>query len=136
LRALFLDSSGWFASFTPREFGHESAAKQYAVAVNDGARLLTTSMVVAEMHALVLRRGGTRLAQEFLDSALNPDALHVVHPDAELVSAAVSNWVRRYADKSFSLCDAVSFEVMRRERVQHALTLDHHFAIAGFEILS
>ena len=31
--------------------------------------------------------------------------------------------------------NAVSFEVMRRERITHALTFDRHFSLAGYEIL-
>jgi predicted nucleic acid-binding protein len=33
------------------------------------------------------------------------------------------------------LCDAVSFEVMRRERITSALATDRHFAVAGFDIV-
>lgn len=38
-------------------------------------------------------------------------------------------------NKRFSLCDAISFELMQRERLVKALTFDQHFATAGFEIL-
>ena len=31
--------------------------------------------------------------------------------------------------------DAVSFEVMRRNRLTHAFAFDRHFEIAGFELL-
>jgi len=53
-----------------------------------------------------------------------------------LEQAAVESWMRPRVDQGFSLCDAVSFEVMQRERVKRALTFDRHFAAAGFEILS
>ena len=41
----------------------------------------------------------------------------------------------RFSDQAFSLVDAVSFEVMRRNKVTHAFAFDRHFAIAGFELL-
>ena len=46
--------------------------------------------------------------------------------------------LRRYkqaADKSWSLTDCASFQVMEVERIQAALTHDQHFAQAGFETL-
>ena len=43
--------------------------------------------------------------------------------------------IRYNSDHRFSLCDAVSFEVMRRERIEHALTFDTHFTIAGYKTL-
>lgn len=39
------------------------------------------------------------------------------------------------ADKQWSLTDCISMEIMRREKTSHALTTDHHFEQAGFEIL-
>ena len=38
-------------------------------------------------------------------------------------------------DKSYSLCDAVSFVLMRREDTVDALTTDRHFEQAGFRRL-
>jgi hypothetical protein len=35
-------------------------------------------------------------------------------------------------DKSYSLCDAVSFVLMRRHGLTEALTTDHHFEQEGF----
>jgi predicted nucleic acid-binding protein len=41
----------------------------------------------------------------------------------------------RFEDQPFSLVDAVSFELMRREDVTSAFAFDHHFEVAGFELL-
>jgi predicted nucleic acid-binding protein len=46
--------------------------------------------------------------------------------------------LRRYkqaADKSWSLTDCASFQVMEAEQIQAALTHDQHFGQAGFETL-
>jgi predicted nucleic acid-binding protein len=51
---------------------------------------------------------------------------------------AVSNAVNLYGqvlDKSWSITDCVSFQIMRAERISAALTSDRHFAQAGFEVL-
>lgn len=44
-------------------------------------------------------------------------------------------WIRGYEDQGFSLCDAVSFQVMRARRIKTAFALDHHFQIAGFRMV-
>jgi len=36
------------------------------------------------------------------------------------------------ADKTYSLCDAVSFVLMHRRRISEALTTDRHFEQEGF----
>jgi predicted nucleic acid-binding protein len=38
-------------------------------------------------------------------------------------------------DKDYSVCDAVSFIVMRQRGLAEALTTDHHFAQKGFQQL-
>ena len=49
---------------------------------------------------------------------------------------AVEHWLRPYRDQAFSLCDAVSFEVMKREGITRAVSIDRHFVTAGFEIVA
>ena len=42
---------------------------------------------------------------------------------------------RRFADKEWDWIDCVSFELMERRGVREALSLDRHFAQAGFTLL-
>ena len=135
MNGLFLDTSGWYAALEPRESGHVLARERLQAVARAGARLVTTSMVVAEMHAMFLRRAGATAADPFLNLAFDSESYQITYPDAELITAARTQWLSRFSDQGFSLCDAVSFEVMRRERITRALATDRHFAIAGFEIL-
>ncbi|MDP9177667.1 MAG: PIN domain-containing protein [Gemmatimonadota bacterium] len=133
--ALLLDTAGWFAALSPREHGHETARDTYADAVRGGELIVTTPLVAAEMHTLILRWRGPSAGTLFLETVFETGSHFVVPLDTELIEAAISRWIRRFADKSLSLADAVSFEVMRRERITRALTFDRHFADANFEIL-
>lgn len=134
---LFLDASGWFAALMPREQQHAHAARVYREAGATGEALWTTTLVVAEVHALVVRSSDARGGRAFLDAVLDSGpSLTVTNVDVELAEAAITRWIRGFANQPFSLCDAISFEVMRRERIARALTFNRDFAVAGFEILA
>jgi predicted nucleic acid-binding protein len=133
--SLFLDTAGWFAALSPRESGHAIAREAYTDAVQRGLLLVTTHLVAAEMHTLVLRWRGPEAGAFFLETVLETGT-HMVAPlNDDVMQAALSRWIRKFGDKRISLADAVSFEVMRRERIAQALTFDQHFAQAGFTIL-
>ena len=133
--SVFLDTAGWFAALSPRERGHDQAREAYVDAARRGALLVTTPLVIAEMHTLLLRWRGPTAGAFFLDAALASGAHMVAALDEELLDVALTRWIRKFADKPVSLADAVSFEVMRRERIAQALTFDRHFADAGYELL-
>ncbi|HLE56438.1 MAG TPA: PIN domain-containing protein [Rhodothermia bacterium] len=133
--SLFLDTAGWFAAYSPKEHGHETARSTYAESIRGGELLVTTPLVAAEMHTLILRWRGPRAGQSFLESVFRTGAYLMVPLDDDLIDAAISRWLPRFSDKAVSFADAVSFEVMRRERIARALTFDQHFRDAGFEIL-
>ena len=135
-RAVFLDTSGWIAAAVRGQTHHEAAKAAYTSAVRQGYRIMLTPMILGESHALFLRLLGRDTAVAALEGALT-DPTHVVFPvDDELVRKAVERWLRPYRDHGFSLCDAVSFEVMQREGITRALSIDRHFVTAGFEIVA
>ena len=135
-RAVFLDTSGWIAAAVRGQARHDEAREAYTSAVRQGYRIVLTPMVLGESQALFLRLLGRDKAMAAVESAMS-DPTHVVLPvDEALVKTAVERWLRPYRDQDFSLCDAVSFEVMKREGITRALSVDTHFVTAGFEIVA
>jgi predicted nucleic acid-binding protein len=133
VKAVFLDTSGWFAALSPRESAHKAALSAYREWIDGGTRLVTTNLVVAEMQTLLMRFRGPAEGVRFMDH-LYQDATHeVVFVDRNAERSAVDGWLRRFRDQPLSLTDAVSFVVMRDRRIRQALTLDEHFELAGFE---
>jgi predicted nucleic acid-binding protein len=59
----------------------------------------------------------------------------VVRSTRDLERVAERDWLARYADQDLSYTDAVSFAVMTERRIRDTLSLDHHFAVAGFQAL-
>ncbi len=133
---LFLDTSGWLAAISRQEAAHEQARAAYTEQMLGGGALVTTALVIAEMHVLLLELRGPAAALKFLDGVAADSSHEVIDVDRDLRLAAIERWMRRFADQELSLTDAVSFEVMRRRKVRRALALDQRFAVAGFEILA
>lgn len=97
--------------------------------------ITTTSLVVAESHALIARRCGREQGLTFLEILDESSGRRVVWADAELMGAARTAWIARHADKTYNLTDAVSFEVMTREGIREAFAFDLDFERAGFRLL-
>ena len=125
---MLIDTSGFFSI-------HDKAAKQHGHAreIYQNARFrLTTNYVLAEYVALALIRGLSReRVLTFSGEALNDKAIEIVWVDETMHSSAVELLQKR-KDKSYSLCDAVSFVIMRERNILEALSTDRDFEQEGF----
>jgi uncharacterized protein len=130
---LFVDTSAWYPLARSSHADHARLSRMLRTRVESGARVVTTNLILAETHALLLARAGSRPALSFLRAVRQPPN-EVVWSTAEIEGDA-EEWLARYEDQDFSLTDAVSFQVMRERRIRDALTLDRHFGIAGFTIV-
>lgn len=110
---------------------HAAAVKHY-----DGAAIrLTHNYVLAEFVALCQARSLPRdEAIDFAADILQDPDVEVVWIDPQTHQEAMQ-LLKSQLDKSYSLCDAVSFVVMRRRNLANALTTDRHLSQAGFQRL-
>lgn len=136
---LFVDTSFWYTLVlrgrnAAEHERHASADAALRQALKSRVRLVTTNLVMAESHQLLLVRDRRETALAFLRGFPAPGT-EVVPSTAELEAEAVLDWIEKYDDQDFSLADAVSFALMKRRRIRRALTFDRHFAAAGFEML-
>lgn len=131
---LFVDTSAWYALALPGDAAHGRLARTLRERVSHGVRIVTTNLIVAETHALLLRRVGRGPAEAFARVVRGSPNL-VVSSTPELESAALDEWIGRFDDQDFSLTDAVSFAVMAERGIGEALTQDRHFATAGFVVV-
>lgn len=99
----------------------------------DRGQLFTTNLVLAEMHALLLRRMGRATALRVLTEVDRSITTIIrVEPEDETRAREV---IRRYDDKDFSFTDATCFSVMERLRLGAAFTFDRNFAQYGLTVL-
>jgi predicted nucleic acid-binding protein len=129
-RFAFVDTSAWYAALALKDANHERAQQTFGILARDRRRLVSTSYVVAETHALFLRKIGRDAGVAFL-RGLERSAIAVERP-LEIDELAGREIIYRYADKTFSLTDAISFAVMERMGIAVAFSFDRDFERYGF----
>ena len=68
---------------------------------------------------------------DFSEQILADDTIEIVWVDKIVHSQAVE-LLKQRSDKTYSLCDAVSFVLMRERQITDALTTDRHFEQESF----
>lgn len=133
---VLVDTSAFFAFLAITDSHHPRAGDFFERAHRERWRLVSTNTVVVETHALLLRRlaNGRAMGLGFLDSIQRGGLCQVERVTAEDERQAVEV-IRAHRDKSYSLCDALSFVVAKRLGIDHAVSYDKHFAQWGKLIL-
>lgn len=125
---MLLDTSGLFCHLDAADVRHADAV----AFVESAPRLITHNYVLAELIPLCASRGVDRALTIAYATKI------IQNPDVEIIwveedrHAAGLAFLRARADKAYSLCDAVSFQLMRQGSITEALTTDRHFDQEGF----
>ncbi len=128
---MLLDTSGLLCYFDEADARHSDAVTFF----NAAETRVTHNYVLAEFVPLchVRRLNRTKalsFAAELLDNAL----IEVLWVTQTHHRSAIS-LLQAQLDKTYSLCDAVSFVLMQERNISEALTTDRHFVQAGFRSL-
>jgi uncharacterized protein len=128
---MLLDTSGLYSLLSGMDPFHAAAAMHFRGA----ARRLVHSYVFAELIALATTRRFSRsIVIDLLYSLVRDPNIATIWVDEALHLRALDLLLAR-PDKTYSLCDAVSFVLMRDQGLTAALTTDRHFEQEGFERL-
>jgi predicted nucleic acid-binding protein len=131
-RAVFVDTSGWIAFFSLDDSNHAQAEDLIAGAIASRRDLITSNLVLAEVHRLLLFRAGIRAAMTALDKIATSTSVKVVLATYDHHQRA-RTWLDKLDDQVITLTDAVSFAVMESTRCRAAVTFDSDFWVAGFQ---
>jgi uncharacterized protein len=89
--------------------------------------------VLAELIALANARGvPADAALRFVMNLLASPDIATIWPDESLTSRGLTLLMARQ-DRGYSLCDAVSFVLMRAHNLREALSTDRYFDDEGFQ---
>jgi hypothetical protein len=131
LEDVFVDTSAWVALADKDDSHHRDAASSYPSIFKNHKSLVTSNLIIAETYILLLKELRHRAAIEFLERIkASPRILRVYSNEG--VETEAEGILAKFTDQDFSYTDAVSFVMMKRQKIRKAFCFDKHFVTAGF----
>ncbi len=130
----FADTWYWVAYLDQTDAANAAVRDLYDALVDD--TIITSHMVLDEVLGTFTSDRTAYLrkkAVELIDS-IREDGVIIIDQTAQQFHDAVHRY-RMFEDKQWSLTDCSSMNIMQEQGIQTALTGDHHFVQAGFQIL-
>lgn len=131
LEDIFVDTSAWIALVDKDDSHHKEAASSYPSLLKNHRNLITSNFVIAETYIIILNELGHKLAIDFLEKLKASPRILKIYSNEDIEAEAEPILVE-YSDQDFSYTDAVSFVIMKRQKIRKAFSFDKHFVIAGF----
>jgi predicted nucleic acid-binding protein len=132
---VFVDTGALLALSHARDQNHRLARRLAEGHAASGCQYVSSTLVLGEFHSHLMYLRGPAPAAHILGLLLDDPQHDWLEVASDTVHEARSSWLLRFADQDFSLTDAVSFEIMKREKLTHAFAFDRHFEVAGFSLL-
>lgn len=127
----FADTYFFIALLFENDDAHATALRW---AANPPERLYTSTWVLTEVADALALPGRRERFWPFLQFLQSNPSVTIVPAEQTLFDRGVSFYSQR-PDKAWSLTDCISFVIMHDHNLRDALTGDHHFEQAGFNVL-
>jgi uncharacterized protein len=131
--SLFVDSGAWLAWFSSRDGRHYDADRLIREAIRRKIPLITSDLVLAEVHRLLLFRAGIKPAAAAFD-VIDRSPSVAVHFSSSSLHHEARGWLARFHDQVISYADATSFALMTARHCKVAISFDRDFVLAGFTL--
>ena len=130
---VLVDSGAWIALVRLGDQYHSEADRLFRRAAVLRIPLVTTNLIIAEVHRFILFHVGVRAAALLLERI---DASQLLTTEFATAAhhASARRWIDRLSDQVLSYTDAVSFAVMEATRCTAAMSFDRDFVTAGFRL--
>jgi len=131
MKTVFADTS-YYVALVNSSDQHHDAAYEYTKGFEGTS--LTTAWVLTELGNFLSRATNRSLFLALLNDLREDEHVTILAPTEGLFERGVDLYSQRL-DKDWSLTDCISFVAMDEHGLRDALTLDHHFEQAGFNVL-
>ena len=129
---IYVDTSAWVALADKGDAYHKKVSSLFPSIMKDHKNLITSNFVIAETYVLIMNELGHKAALKFLEGLRASPRILKIYSNEEIETHA-EDLLAKYIDQDFSYTDAVSFVIMKNEKIKKAFSLDKHFLIAGFQ---
>jgi predicted nucleic acid-binding protein len=128
---IFVDTGAWIALADEDDAHHEKAASIFPSLLKTHKGLISSNLVVAESYILMLKALGHGAAMNFLDRINSSPRIIRIYSTPDIEGEA-EEILRKYQEQDFSYTDAVSFAIMKMQKVKYSFSFDKHFQTMGF----
>jgi len=132
VRSYFADTAFWIALFSIRDQYHLNSLSWQKHLTESASRLITTEAVCWEWMNAMAGISTRKIVGKAYERICQDPHIEVISASPQMSDSAVRLFTSR-ADKEWSVTDCLSFVIMQRRNIVHALTADRHFEQAGFQ---
>ncbi len=129
---IFIDTSAILAILNDQDRFHEPAKKEWTKFIESEDVLFCSNYILLETITLLQHRFGTDAVRLFT-SNIQP-VLNIIWINESLHNSGLSI-INTINQRSLSLTDCTSFEIMRQMDMEIAFTFDSHFSDQGFKVI-
>jgi len=130
----FMDSVGWIALLNADDELHRKTDSIYRELLKSGTIFITSTAVLNEVANSLCMPKFRKTVVEFHKNIQNSSRINVIFVNKNLWTSGWRLFENR-PDKSWSLTDCISMEIMQKYGLIDVLTNDKHFTQAGFKAI-
>ena len=131
---IFMDTAFLLAVIDNSDTFHNIATECYQQLIKERWSIITTDAVLIEIGNGLSKPQWRKVAYNWITKIRKSRTIFTVIPTTpEILKKALELYGSRL-DKEWGLTDCISFIVMQEHHLTTALTIDHHFEQAGYQI--
>lgn len=130
LQKAYVDTSALIA-FRDSSDSYHSLFRQL---FSEPARLMTTSLVIAEGHGWFLKRFGIERAFEFLQFVHTLKMLEITPVGIKEIREA-DKYFKKFSDQKLTLADTCGLLMMDKQKIKICWSTDFHLSLTGKQLV-